>query len=462
MERRPRQGKREPRWSEVVCGVPDVTTAPPASRVSDRTVSADDQARPFLRHNLVALGLDFGLFLVGLSFAGQTTILPAFAAHLGAPNVLIGAIPAIMTIGWYLPPLFVAGYTESLSRKLPFILRYTVWERAPYLALAATAFALAEGAPRLALAVVLAMLLLIAGTGGVLMPAWMDVVGRAIPTRLRGRFFAVAGMAASVAGFGAGLVTAWLLSAVPAPRSFGICFLLAALLLALSYVALACVREPAGPAGAPRSPLRHQLRRVPALVRGDRNLAWYLVARVVASVGTAATGFYTVYALGVLGAPAWQAGVFTTSIVVGKLAGDAVLGWVADHAGHRAVLIAGMAATLTANVVALTAGSPDALLVSFALVGVQFSAQNVSGLNVLLEFAPSVAERPTYLGLGLTAMAPVAFAAPLLAGLAADAWGFRTVFAITGAFGLAALLLLIGRVRDPRHALAKSPAREYT
>jgi MFS family permease len=461
MEGRPRQGKRGRRRSDVVCGVPDVTTAP-GSTVSAPAATTDDPARPFLRHNLIALGFDFGLFLVGLSFAGQTTILPAFAAHLGAPNVVIGAIPAIMTIGWYLPPLFVAGYTESLSRKLPFILRYTVWERAPYLVLAATAFALAEEAPRLALAVVLAMLLLIAGTGGVLMPAWMDVVGRAIPTRLRGRFFAVAGMGASVAGLGAGLVTAWLLSVVPAPRSYAICFLLAALLLALSYVALARVREPAGPAGAPRSPLRHQLRRVPALVRGDRNLAWYLVARVVASVGTAATGFYTVYALGALGAPAWQAGVFTTSIVVGKLAGDAVLGWVADHAGHRAVIIAGVAATLTANAVAITARSPDALLVSFALVGVQFSAQNVSGLNVLLEFAPSVAERPTYLGLGLTAMAPVAFAAPLLAGLAADFWGFRPVFAITGVFGLAALLLLIGRVRDPRHALAKSPAREYT
>ena len=442
--------------------MPDVTTAPPVSTVSAPAATADDTARPFLRHNLVALGLDFGLFLVGLSFAGQSTILPAFAAHLGAPNVVIGAIPAIMTIGWYLPPLFVAGYTESLSRKLPFILRYTVWERAPYLVLAATAFALAEGAPRLALVVVLAMLLLIAGTGGVLMPAWMDVVGRAIPTRLRGRFFAVASMGAGVAGLGAGLITAWLLSAVPAPRSYAICFFLAALVLALSYVALTRVREPAGPAGAPRSPLRHQLRRVPALVRGDRNLAWYLVARVVASVGTAATGFYTVYALGVLGAPAWQAGVFTTSIVVGKLAGDAVLGWVADHAGHRAVLIAGVAATFAANAVAITARSPDALLVSFALVGVQFAAQNVSGLNVLLEFAPSVAERPTYLGLGLTAMAPVAFAAPLLAGLAADAWGFRTVFAITGVFGLAALLLLIGRVRDPRHALAKSPGREYT
>jgi MFS family permease len=440
--------------------VSDVTTAPPASTASLAPTPAP-LATP-LRRNVVALGLDFGLFLVGLSFAGQATIMPAFAAHLGAPNVVIGAIPAIMTVGWYLPPLFVAGYTESLSRKLPFVLRYTVWERAPYLVLAAVAFALASTAPGASLALLLAMLLVVATTGGVLMPAWMDVVGRAIPTTLRGRFFAFASMAAGVAGLGAGLVTAWLLSVVPAPQSYGICFLLCALFMALSYLALAAVREPDGPVGVPMVSLGHHLRRVPALVRGDRNLAWFLAARVIASMGTAGTAFYTVYALSALAAPAWQAGVFTTSIVVGKLAGDAVLGWVADHVGHRAVLMVGVAATLGANGLALGAGTADSLIVAFALVGVQYSAQNVSGLNVLLEFAPSVAERPTYLGLGLTLTAPVALAAPLLAGLAADAWGFRVVFAAAGAFGLVALAMLVGRVRDPRHPLAKAPAPEYT
>ena len=90
-----------------------------------------------MRRNAVALGIDFGLFLVGLSFASQSTILPAFVAHLGASNLIIGAIPALMTLGWNLPSLFAAGYTESLAQKLPFVLRYTIWERLPFLVLAA-------------------------------------------------------------------------------------------------------------------------------------------------------------------------------------------------------------------------------------------------------------------------------------------------------------------------------------
>jgi MFS family permease len=169
-----------------------------------------------------------------------------------------------------------------------------------------------------------------------------------------------------------------------------------------------------------------------------------------------AGGFYTVYAITALGAPAWQAGVFTTFMIGGKIVGDLTLGWVADHLGHRLVLITGVVATVAGNALALWSPSIEALGVVFALLGVHFAANNVSGLNVLLEFAPSAAERPTYIGLGLTTVAPLAFAAPILAGLVADAQGFPAVFVTAGVFGLAALTLYLARVRDPRH-LVETP-----
>src|SRR3989475_7190108 len=101
--------------------------------------------------------------MVGLSFVSQATILPAFAAYLGAPNVVLGAIPAVMTLGWFLPSLFAAGHTEALGQKLPFVLRLTVWERAPFLVLALAAFVAAERTPALVLGVLLTMLLVVTG-----------------------------------------------------------------------------------------------------------------------------------------------------------------------------------------------------------------------------------------------------------------------------------------------------------
>ncbi len=403
------------------------------------------------RHNVAALGADYALFMIGLSFASPSTILPAFAAHLGAPNVVIGAIPAVMTLGWLLPSLFTAGYTETLARKLPFVLRYTVGERAPFLVLALTAFVLADRVPAAVLALLLLMLLVITGVGGVLMPAWMDIVGRAIPVTLRGRFFATGSLVAGVGGFAGSLLTARILGAFPAPASYGICFLCAAACMALSWAALAMVREPAAGPAAPPVPLKRYLARVPMILRRDRNLAWFLVARALGLTATMASGFYTVYALRVWVPPASQVGVFTALLLAGQITGTLGLGWLADRAGHRLVIIAGLAATVAANLLALAAPSLAAFGAVFVLAGVQNAATNISHLNVLLEFAPVPEEQPTYVGLGTTLMAPVAFGAPLAAGLLADSAGFTAVFAAAPAAGAIGLALLMGRVSDPRH-----------
>ena len=400
--------------------------------MSSSTLLADEArlARRNVRHNAVALGADFALFLVGLAFASQSTILPAFAAHLGAPNVVIGAIPAVMTLGWFLPSLFAAGHTESLARKLPFVMRFTLWERVPFLALALIAFFVATPAPAVALAALLLLLLIVTGTGGVLMPAWMDIVGRTIPTTLRGRFFGVANVLGSAGGLVGSLATAYFLARVPPPASYGVCFLCAAVCMGLSYVALALVREPAAAATAPRQPMRAYLGRIPALLARDRNLSWFLVARAFASIGTMAGGFYTVYALRAWEAPAWWVATFTSVLLAGQIAGTLV--------------------GVAANVVALVAPSVGAFSAVFALSGIQMAAVSVSGLNVMLEFAPGAEERPTYIGLGTTLMAPVFFAAPLAAGIMADGLGFPWVFAAATAGGLISLGLFVARVHDPR------------
>ena len=409
-----------------------------------------------LRHNLVALGADHGLFIVGLSFVSTATILPAFASSLGAPSAVIGAIPAVMTLGWFLPSLFTAGHIETLPRKLPFVLRWTLLERVPWAVLAATAFFLAERAPAATLAVLLAILLLIASTGGVLIPAWMAIIGAAVPETLRGRFFGFTHLAASGVGFVGSLLTAWLLATVPGPRAFGWCFLCTTAAVTFSYVALATVREPAVRTTAAAVPLRAYLARIPGLLSRDRNLTAYLVARVLAIVGWMSATFFTVYALRAWSAPTAKAGVFTAFYLAGQMAGTLAFGWLADHAGHRLVLAAGAAAMLGANVLALAAPTLAVFQGVFVLFGLQMAAVNVSQLSILLEFAPEPGARPTYIGLGSTLVAPVSFLAPIVAGLLVDALGFLTVFALAAGAGASSVLVFTFGVHDPRRARTRA------
>jgi MFS family permease len=416
---------------------------------------------PHLRHNVVALGADYGLFLVAMSFASPATILPAFAASLGAPNVVIGAIPAVMTLGWFLPPLFAAAHTESLERKLPFVLRYTLGERLPFAVLAAAAMWLAPAWPGLTLALLLAMLGVVAGVGGALTPAWMDIVGRAVPVTMRGRFFALTALAAAAAGLAGSALTTEIFARVPAPTSYALCFVCATVCMFGSLAALVGVREPATSAPPPARPaLRSYLRRVPALLRDDRNLRWFLVVRWFSITGSMASAFYAVYALRAWQAPAAALGVFTALMLTGSMAGLLALGWVADRAGYRVVVMTSVAATLAANLVALAAPSLAAFGAVFVLAGLQEAAFRIAYPTVLLEFAPRAEAQPLYVGVGATAITPIAFAAPIAAGVLVDRVGFGVMFATATVASVLALTTLSLRVREPRQlrALAETGA----
>ena len=138
-------------------------------------------------------------------------------------------------------------------------------------------------------------------------------------------------------------------------------------------------------------------------------------------------------------------------LFVGQLAGTLVLGSLADRVGHRAVIVVGAAAMALANLIALGAPSLPVFSILFACLGLAQTAATISNMNVMLEFAPTPEERPTYIGLGSTFIAPLAFGAPIVAGLLADAWGFEVVFLTAVTCGMIGFALMLARVRDPRH-----------
>ena len=285
-----------------------------------------------------------------MSFASQATILPAFATHLGASNLVIGAIPAVMTLGWFLPSLFVAPHTESLPRKLPFMLRYTLWERLPLPALAAVAFFVADPLPRLALALVLPAAppddgrrgRPDAGLDGRHRPDDPDDPPRPLlrrRERARQRRWAPGERGDGLPPrrlSGAGELRPVLPRAA---RSFS--------RSRTSHWPPRASRWPLPPGRSCRwPPISVASRRCSAR---DRNLFWFLVLRGAATLGGMGNGFYTVHALRTYAAPEWQVGVFTTLHLGGQLIGNLALGLLADRVGHRAVLVLGIGALVGAT-----------------------------------------------------------------------------------------------------------------
>ena len=402
-----------------------------------------------LRRNFTALALDYGFFGLGMSFASTTTILPALAERLGAPNLVLGALPAIVMLGRSLPALFSARLIEPLPRKLPTVLLYTAWERLPWLLLAVAVFGLTGSSPELVLALLVATLASVALVGGALSPAWADLIARVVPTEYRGRFFAVGGAFSTILGLGGSVLSGYLLQAYPYPTGYALCIGAAFLCLLASWAALAFAREPAGRPGRAPMELRTHLARLPLIIRSNSSFAWYLAARGLTMLGAMATGFYAVHALRSLGAQEWNLASFTFALLAAQAAGGLILGTLADRVGHRTSLLLGVAANGAAGLVALVSADLVLYHAAFLFTGISMAANNVSSQTVVMEMAIEE-ERPTYLGLSSTMQAPFLLVSPFIAGALADSMGLRSVFAAAAVLSALAVGVYALRVEEPR------------
>jgi MFS family permease len=103
----------------------------------------------------------------------------------------------------------------------------------------------------------------------------------------------------------------------------------------------------------------------------------------------------------------------------------------------------------------LLAPSPEWLAFTFILLGAYSAADSVSGLNIILEFcAPE--DRPTYIGLTNTLLAPVIVLAPILGGTLATVAGYPGLLMVAMLIAGTGGLLMAFWVREPRRQPAQT------
>jgi MFS family permease len=109
---------------------------------------------------------------------------------------------------------------------------------------------------------------------------------------------------------------------------------------------------------------------------------------------------------------------------------------------------------MLAATVTWLAPSPLWLLATFALLGASRASDSVSGMSIILEFcAPE--DRPTYVGLTNTLLAPVKASAPVVGGWLATWASYRGMFVVALTISLLGAILLALWVREPRHVTAE-------
>jgi MFS family permease len=405
------------------------------------------------RWNYTVMGLDISLFVLALSFASVYGILPLFVRHLSAENLAVGAIPAIRA-GTLLPPIFVAGLTERLRRKQPFIVGVTLFERVPYLILAVATPLLALSHPTTLLWLVYGLLAVTTIAAGVATPAWLDLIARMLPTDWRGRFFGLSSALGGLLGVAGSAVAAVLLARYDWVIGVALCFACAFVFLVFSLICLMLGREPAGMTQpAPIQPGMTAWGRFPTLVRRDRNLRHYILALVLITAASPTAAFYVVDAKEALHLSDGSASLYAVVLLAASTCGSLLWGYIGDHTGHKRVVLGGALCTGLAPLLALVARDPRwgplAYGGVFVLAGLATSGLQLAALTFIVDLAPPD-QRPTYIGMANAAQLPCALAAPLLGAALADARGYPSLFVLTAMLALAGAALVLRFVHDPR------------
>jgi MFS family permease len=415
----------------------------------DSMPTLEESIHKHLRLNLAVNMMDGGFFGMGWGFGSLGTIVPLFVSHMTTSALLIGLIPSIHAVGWQLPQLFMANSVSRLRRYKPMVMLMTIHERLPFLGLALVALFLGMLGNRLALVLTFALLVWQGLGAGFTANAWQSMIAKIIPSDWRGTFFgaqaAISNVLMSIAAIAAG----YILDRVHAPFNFTLCFLLTVVGLIFSYVAISLTREPLDnektiPERQP-SPWKDGLE----LLRRDKNFTAYLVIRALSQLASMGFSFYIIYGLLHFKMSDLTAGFLTAALTISSTIANAVMGWLGDRFGHRAMLIAGSVAVTLSSLIAWGAPSIGWLYPVFILNGLANVAIWTIGMAITVEFG-NEETRPTYIGLSNTLVAPFTIIAPLIGGWIAETAGFQTTFMVSAIGGLVTAVLLFWLVRDPR------------
>jgi MFS family permease len=418
--------------------------------MTDLNTTAEQIITRNLKRNFIVNAADGAFYWFGLSFISISIILPLYISHFTSNPLLIGLIPFISTAGFLLPQLFTANMVERTPRKKFFPVNIGLFtERLPVLLLAPSAYFLATSRPIWAMVAFFVLYTWYTFGAGLIIVGWQDMVAKIIPMEVRGRFFGITNFIGGASGILGALAVTVVLDKFTFPIGYVIAFAAAALLIFLSWAALALTVEPAVPSTKPPVSQLAYFRTLPAILRSDRNFVNYLLSQILYLLSGMASGFLIVYATQKWNLPDSQAGGYIIAMQVGTALANLFFGFLADRKGHKWSLEVALLVSALSLGLAVAAPVPLWFYLVFFLRGAAQAGGFISGISIVYEFTGSE-DRPTYIGLANTIPGVAGALAPLLGGWLAGATNYPLMFALSTVIGAASLVVLHFMVKEPR------------
>ncbi|MCL6525922.1 MAG: MFS transporter [Thermaceae bacterium] len=349
---------------------------------------------------------------LGDAFFNGSIVLASFAAKLGAPNTIVGLLPALLGAGSMVPQVFVAPYVARLSRKIE-LYRRVAWLRAGSLWVVVVATFVLGQHPHLLLPVFILGLAANGLFSGISSLPFWEAIGKTVPMERRAGLFSARNLVGGVLGFLTGFVVRFILGLpLPFPHTYAIIFALGAIAYGYCWYFFGLIKEPPEEGKTDRISLRLPFR--------DFYFRRFLRVRVLLAVGGMVEPFYAAFAVRQLH-QSGEIGLYLTIFTLSSVLANLLWVQVSRRYGSKTLMLVGAALGTLTPVLALLLPPGDYWGV-FVLQGAYLAAIGVSTSTYLLNLAPDN-NRSSYIGLSNTIVGLLSFS-PVLGGFLADRIGY--------------------------------------
>jgi MFS family permease len=400
------------------------------------------------KRNFFANLLDAAFWFFGDSFAASLTIMPVFLSTLTDSPILIGLIPALEAIGWFLPQLFLAKHLEGINQRLPIVRKLGIFDRLPFLLLAIGAFLIPGLNKKAALILILIIYTIKVFLSGLAALPWQELIATVIPVSRRGRYWGTSLIVGRLMGLVGAFITGLMLVKIVYPNNYGYMFLIGFIAVSISFLFLTLNVEPT---------IERQSslvdpgiwNRIKKTLGKDKNFGIYLINRGFVFMASMGMAFITVYGIQEFNLPISQSATFTAVMFASEIVGYGIWGNLGDKEGYKRVIEFCNLFSIIGLFSILFLRSAWGLFIVFGILSFAHSGEYISDQNFAMEFG-SEKERPTYIGISKTLTGPFFLVAPIVGGSIIQLWGYKSMFLVAMIVSLVAFLIIKFFVKDPR------------
>ena len=383
----------------------------------------------------------------------QDTVLPAYLSNLTSNSVLIGLIPAIFYLGYFLPQIISAYITQNTPKRKKYILIIAIAERVGIFLIAISSQMTSRFSNSSVILFFFLAYSLYSSTLGLIMPAYSDFLSKAIYKK-RGLFFGINQALGGVIGFIASLIATRVLASSSFPNNYRIIFWVSFAFSFISPIIISNFKETEFPVQPKKKNVSAFIKYIPMVIRKNPNLRKYLLTRQLIGLATMGNAFFTIYAIQTFDLSDSMLGIFTMVILLSQSMSGILWGFIGDKFGYKKILTISSILLFLEGLLALTINHPLGFLAISGFIGSVYSAIYISHPNLIFEIAPPE-ETSLFIGLSNSLIAPITALAPILSGIIVASLGYNYLFlavctAAVPAFFLSVFVFVEPRVKEKR------------